>query len=133
MAFCALLGACTASSTEVDATATAPVAAQSAADLALLQQLCAMATCAGPLSVVTVYRTADGEPALYVHRGDLGVCSHPPWTYFDAFGEQVLVQPERPVSSMQEADQFANERNEVLANLVKSEELSCGQIRGGSR
>src|SRR5262245_59453674 len=91
--------------------ATAPRAPQPAApDHALVTKLCTTATCSGPMSTITVYRTASGEPAVYAHQGDLDVCSHPPLGYFDRNGKPLLAQGEHPVESDEEAEDYARAR-----------------------
>jgi hypothetical protein len=98
-------------------------------DEALLQKICTTATCAGELSGVQVYRTTSGEPALYLHEGDLQRCSHPPYTYFDTNGKQVLVQAERPIRSSKDAKKLSDERDALLAGLIEAELLLCSEYR----
>lgn len=65
---------------------------------ALLRLRSAPPTCAGPLSRVEVWRTADGAlHRLYVH-GDPTRCSHPPSHWYDARGELVDTVPMVPVT-----------------------------------
>ncbi len=68
-------------------------------------------------------------PKVYVFRGDLQRCSHPPTSYFDATGKQVLVQALKPVvPGSAEAKRFQDERNKALAGLKKAESHSCSKL-----
>ena len=98
-------------------------------ETALVAQLCHTSACAGPMSVISVYRK-PGAPhsAIYVHEGDISVCSHPPWSYFDQAGKQVLSQGEHPIASAEEGRRYQAERDQVLSGRVKSEELRCATL-----
>lgn len=91
-----------------------------------LTRVCSTAPCAGPMSLIDVWRTRTGRVALYVHQGDISRCSHPPTVYFDALGKEVLTQAQRPVApGSADAKRFADEREAVTRDLVKAESPPC--------
>ena len=90
-------------------------------DGALQERLCAL-DCSGTLQL---WRYGDSGPvALITHQGDIDACSHPPYRWFSAHGEEVLVQEERPVSP-EEAERAAAKREALTAGMVKAERLRC--------
>lgn len=92
-------------------------------------QLCHEAPCAGTYSKVIVYRTPSGEPAIYLHAGDLQACSHPPYVYFDAEGNRVLNVAERPIRDEADAQQLDAQRESVVGGLVLGETINCSSLR----
>ncbi len=80
-------------------------------DAALLKRLCKDAACAGPFSLIDVYRDSDQAPQVFVFRGDLRRCSHPPTSYFNATGKKIFVQANKPVvPGSAEATRFEEEQ-----------------------
>jgi hypothetical protein len=95
----------------------------SAVSPAALRAACA-SPCNGPWTKIAVWRDAHGRVQRLRHRGDLGVCSHPPDTYYDGAGVRLLTVAERPVGP-EEAAALAAERGALLAGLTAAESLTC--------
>jgi hypothetical protein len=93
---------------------------------AVVSRLCKTATCSGKFAGITTF-VKDGAISVYRFEGDLSTCSHPPWSYFDNNGKQLLVQAERPiVPGSPDAKKFEDERNAVLQGLSEGPHLRCG-------
>jgi hypothetical protein len=93
---------------------------------AVVNRLCKTATCSGKFASITTF-VKDGAVSVYRFEGDMSVCSHPPWSYFDKNGKELLVQAERPiVPGSPDAKKFEDERNAVLKGLSEGLHLRCG-------
>jgi hypothetical protein len=73
-----------------------------------------------------VLRDADGKVGKIRFEGDLQSCSHPPWIYFDAEGDEVVTIPEEPVEPGSPREQELTAKQEsAMQGLTEAEELRC--------
>jgi hypothetical protein len=91
----------------------------------VISQICDVSPCRGQFSRITTF-SRDGKPVVYRYEGDLSVCSHPPYIYYDApTGKQIYAVGNHPVSGPEESAKLKAELDKVIGGLTESGSQLC--------
>jgi len=93
-----------------------------------VEQVCRTASCSGEFARVIVWTDSNNQPTVLEHRGSIQ-CSHPPTTWTNLHGEQLLIQANRPVAGPDDAASFQAERDAVIGGLQESETIHCPAVQ----
>ncbi len=95
----------------------------------ILKKICS-SQFGGPLARITLWRDVDGGIFYYQFQGDMSRIIHAPTIFYDRFGEEKLIIPEKPLDSKSEKFlELQEKRSKLLKGFNEEKEsIFCSKI-----
>ncbi len=95
----------------------------------ILKKICS-SQFGGPLARITLWRDVDGGIFYYQFQGDISRILHAPTIFYDRFGEERLIIPEKPFDPKNEKFKELQEKKSKLLKGLNEEKESifCSKI-----